>query len=303
MTSEHWTSLELLCRTLTMTLKTQANLNVTQFRLLAALQFANESNMAGFAEMLGVKQNVLTQAADKLVEFGYVTREKTFEDGRAKSLAITEAGERLIDSTDDVLKESFCGLFVGSAKSQFWTCAEGIIALGTEMGAVSVESMKCMRIESAFILSLALLREHTGRILVRDTGLSFHEARIMEYFDEVPGPVRAQALSDRLLLRPNNITRIAERLGEKGLLQKDGDENDKRAVFYQPTEVGFAAQRSACETFDYIARRFCYNVLDSYHRDICLNIPVVLHRGFAEMASSDERFARFAVALEHVVEG
>lgn len=63
--------------------------------------------------------------------------------------------------------------------------------------------------------------------------------------DEPERRLRLHELSDRLLLTRSGITRLVDRLAERGLVERIGDPADRRALYARLTEKGFAERERA----------------------------------------------------------
>lgn len=70
-------------------------------------------------------------------------------------------------------------------------------------------------------------------------GLSLSAYEVLLYLALAPdGRLRMCALAESLLLTPSGITRVVDRLAEAGLVERCGDEADKRGMYAQLTAEG-----------------------------------------------------------------
>lgn len=66
----------------------------------------NQAPRAGqLADALGVKPANFVRLQEKLEQRGFITRERAADDGRAMTLALTDAGRRMLSVLDHVIEE------------------------------------------------------------------------------------------------------------------------------------------------------------------------------------------------------
>lgn len=80
-------------------------LTVPQYTLLAVLDELGESTMAVLAEALAITMGAVTPLVDKMLSFGYVTRERSTEDRRRVTARLTPQGRKVLESFLDQSRE------------------------------------------------------------------------------------------------------------------------------------------------------------------------------------------------------
>ncbi|GGD77594.1 MarR family winged helix-turn-helix transcriptional regulator [Paenibacillus nasutitermitis] len=76
--------------------QTESFISLSLFRMLYVLNHKGPQKMAELAECLHVTSGAITGFADKLIERGYVERQRDLEDRRVVYLLITDSGKSLI---------------------------------------------------------------------------------------------------------------------------------------------------------------------------------------------------------------
>ena len=85
------------------------------------------------------------------------------------------------------------------------------------------------------------LRRRFGAVLA-PWELSPHQARALRVVCAADG-VRLSELADALRIAPRSATEVADGLQERGLVQREADPADRRAVVLRPTDAGRQVQR------------------------------------------------------------
>jgi DNA-binding MarR family transcriptional regulator len=85
------------------------------------------------------------------------------------------------------------------------------------------------------------LRRRFGAVLA-PWELSPHQARALRVVTARDG-VRLSELADALRIAPRSATEVADGLQERGLVQRESDPADRRAVVLRPTDAGRRVQR------------------------------------------------------------
>ncbi|MBN2558162.1 MAG: MarR family transcriptional regulator [Clostridia bacterium] len=72
-------------------------LNKTHLRTLMYIRFANNPKMSEISGNMGLEKGSFTPVAQKLLDLGYIRKDKTEKDKRKSILNLTEKGKRLTD--------------------------------------------------------------------------------------------------------------------------------------------------------------------------------------------------------------
>lgn len=90
------------------------SLSMSQFKMLHILSSRGEQKTYCLAEVLGLTSGAITAIADRLVERGFIERERSEEDRRVVHLRITEQGEKKLEAMlgqqDSLISTFFEGL-------------------------------------------------------------------------------------------------------------------------------------------------------------------------------------------------
>ncbi|MBD2846842.1 MarR family transcriptional regulator [Paenibacillus sp. IB182496] len=86
-------------------------LSVTHYRMLHALVQKGKQKVAELAECLQVTPGAVTGLADKLIERGYVVRNRDQDDRRVVYLAVTPQGRTLKDAMEEKHQALYGRLF------------------------------------------------------------------------------------------------------------------------------------------------------------------------------------------------
>jgi DNA-binding MarR family transcriptional regulator len=70
------------------------------------------------------------------------------------------------------------------------------------------------------------------------TGLSLAEHEVLARLEQAGGPLRMQAVADRLLVSKSGVTRLVDRLVEAGLVAREPSAADRRVVHAALTAEG-----------------------------------------------------------------
>ncbi|GKU75612.1 hypothetical protein L3i20_v200090 [Paenibacillus sp. L3-i20] len=88
-------------------------LGMSHGRMLINLHEAGPQKSTSLAENLSITNGAITGVADRLIELGYVTRERSEQDRRAVVLKLTENGEAMVQSMLKVREKVMLKLFHG----------------------------------------------------------------------------------------------------------------------------------------------------------------------------------------------
>jgi DNA-binding MarR family transcriptional regulator len=87
----------------------------------------------------------------------------------------------------------------------------------------------------------ALIKEFAAEDIWGD--VSMREYDVLYTLSKCPGPVRISELNHHVLLSQPALSRLADRLAERGLIQRRPDPADRRGVLLSLTEAGRSVQR------------------------------------------------------------
>ena len=93
--------------------------------------------------------------------------------------------------------------------------------------------------------------------------------------------LRMTELAQRVMFSPSGLTRVVDRLVEEGLVDRQRDSGDARAVFARLTEKGYDALRRAAQThLRGILRHFTGRLSQTQLRNVALALQVIsgLHK-------------------------
>ncbi|GMK45849.1 hypothetical protein PghCCS26_29770 [Paenibacillus glycanilyticus] len=93
--------------------KTMAGMNTTQFKLLYTLHSSGPLKVSELAELLGLTSGAITGIADKMLAEGLISRERTADDRRVVIIALTSAGDKLVNQVMECHEELFSSFFNG----------------------------------------------------------------------------------------------------------------------------------------------------------------------------------------------
>lgn len=116
----------------------------------------------------------------------------------------------------------------------------------------------------AYVDASVRLTEIMDRDLKTKHGLSVSEYEILVRLSEAPERrLRMAELADNASQSRSRLSHTCSRLECKGLVKRDSCPNDKRGVFAQLTDEGFAALEHAARDHVETVRTFFIDVIDS----------------------------------------
>ena len=103
--STYFISFEMSHNTLKRALKKASTLNITQYRVLMKLFFAQPQavSQTAIGEVLHLKPNVMAQAVTVLDDAGYLVRRADAADARVRACTITDAGVTHVEAVNAAL--------------------------------------------------------------------------------------------------------------------------------------------------------------------------------------------------------
>ncbi len=89
----------------------KGKITLPQFLILSFLEKSGESKMSGLANFMAVSTAAMTGTADRLVRYGYVTRELDPKDRRVIKINITLKGIELIKKINSQRRQMIIDIF------------------------------------------------------------------------------------------------------------------------------------------------------------------------------------------------
>jgi DNA-binding MarR family transcriptional regulator len=88
-------------------------------------------------------------------------------------------------------------------------------------------------------------------VALKPTGLSLQQFNALSILDGQPNKTATvNLIKDRLIDRMPNVSRLLNKLMEKGLVEKQRDTSDQRVVYIKITQTGINAKKAAREMID-----------------------------------------------------
>jgi DNA-binding MarR family transcriptional regulator len=88
-------------------------------------------------------------------------------------------------------------------------------------------------------------------VALKPTGLSLQQFNALSILDGQPNKTATvNLIKDRLIDRMPNVSRLLNKLMEKGLVEKQRDTSDQRVVYIKITQNGINAKKAAREMID-----------------------------------------------------
>ncbi len=98
--------------------KTEAGLNLSQWRVLAAVVDRPGRTAAEVAKITPMDKTIVSRAVSSLIEIGLIQKTSTLEDKRRHALTATPSGLKIYKKIATHLNKTMDGLFPESAESQ-----------------------------------------------------------------------------------------------------------------------------------------------------------------------------------------
>ena len=236
--STYFIAFEMAHEALVKGLSEASALNVTQYRVLTKLlQAARPIGQGKLGEMLGLKPNVVTQAADALQTQGYIVRQVGEGDGRTRNLSVTAAGEAHVAAVNEsIVRSLYAGFPTGNPT--YRTILEASVSAAAQIEPPIDAAVASRFPATRSLVAIELVRAETERTLKEATGASFNECRIVQRLGETDRPERIGALAESLHLSPVNAARAVDRLSARGWVRRLRSPKDKKAVYVGLTEEG-----------------------------------------------------------------
>ncbi|NNF65697.1 MAG: MarR family transcriptional regulator [Acidimicrobiia bacterium] len=97
----------------------------------------------------------------------------------------------------------------------------------------------------AFLRAQSRVLHVLDQELQEETGLSLAWYDVLVQLQKAGGSIRSGDLSSQLLISPSAGTRLIDRMGSKGFVERKACESDRRVVWVVLTDAGLDALRSA----------------------------------------------------------
>lgn len=248
-------------------LKAASNLNITQYRMLVKLAAAGQSiAQAQLCPLLGLRPNVVTQAANALEKAGYARREAGSNDARAKRIAATQAGIAHVAAANDSIVGQLYALF--PTEDAAWRAIlETSITAGSFIDPPISERETACYPASRTLAALERFRAAIEAGLRSSCGASYNECRIMQLLGEAGRPLRIGDIAAQLQLSPVNVARSVDRLVARAWVRRMCAPHDRKAVFVEVTDAGSAQQPIIARTVDELGRKLLWKHLNRAQRD------------------------------------
>lgn len=240
--STYFISFAMSRNTLKRALRKSSTLNITQYRVLMKLFFAQPHavSQSAIGEVLHLKPNVVAQAVTALGEAGYLVRRQDAGDARVKSCTITSAGEAHVEAVNAALVDELYHTWP-TDNPEFRRILETVIMAGAHLDPDLTARRDDRFPASHVITTVELISQRIEETVEGECNAPFAECRIMQRLGEVGTPLRVGDLAAQLIMTKASATRHANRLAERGWVQKLSDPTDSKAVYLAPTVQGEAA--------------------------------------------------------------
>lgn len=248
-------------------LKAASSLNITQYRMLVKLAAAGQSiAQAQLCPLLGLRPNVVTQAANALEEAGYARRETGEDDARAKRIAATGAGVEHVAAVNESIVSELYALF--PTEDAAWRAIlETSITAGSFIDPPISERETTRYPASRALASLERFRTAIEAGLRSACGASYNECRVMQRLAETGRPMRIGDIASQLQLSPVNVARCVDRLEQRSWVRRMGAAHDRKAVFVEVGEQGVEQQNIIARTVDDLGRDLLWKHLNRPQRN------------------------------------
>lgn len=270
-------------------LKAASTLNITQYRMLVKLAAAGEPiAQSDLAPLLGLRPNVVTQAANALEGKRFARRIAAEQDGRAKSVEATEEGIAHVSTVNESIVTQLYALF--PTEDAAWrTILETSIAAGAFIDPpVSQRETSCYPASRA-LASLERFRTAIESGLRDACDASYSECRVMQLLGEEGRPLRIGDIASQLQLSPVNVARAVDRLASRSWVRRMGSPYDRKAVFVDVTEQGRAQQAVITSTADALSRELLWKHLDRSQRAAIRAVTRTVIEGLRERKRAKSR--------------
>ena len=231
--SELFTFVHALNRTIELALRRECNLSVVQYRALSCMRQAGELEEAAMERVLGISASQLSQALGKLAKRRYAVSRT--HNGPAKIWKLTAKGNHAIEDADIVLVEA-CDQVFGPLGAELGNAIRaGSMLTNQRHGVVRIENGQFFAEHACF--EAFLQAERFTEDSTQDFGLTQTEFRIMfELY--LSGPTAKSALARKLVMAPSVVSDACRALASRGFIASVERAVDKRVHIVTLTEPG-----------------------------------------------------------------
>ena len=262
----------------------ERHLSASQFALL--LKLAGSENGTGttanLATFLGTTAVAVTQALNDMEGRRLIMRRTSASDGRAKEIAITRAGLAFLEEADRDLYAVLFGIFNPSGEdANVATLHEGL-RLSALLGHRWPDSEIAAYPSCTCLASVNFYLKDAEAAMRAVADVTASEGRILQFLGERGVPLRIGEIAHELQLPAATITRSCKKLVEAGLLSREDDERDRKAVPMALTPAGATETARIDAALDKLAEREYWSVFAGPHREIAYAIREIFRNVLAE---------------------
>ena len=231
--TELFTFVHELNRTIELALRREHNLSVVQYRALSCMRQAGELEESAIVRILAIGSSQLSQALGGLASQDCV--ESRTHGGPAKLWKLTETGDRLTEDADATLVDA-CNQVFGPLGSELGRAIRsGSMLTNQRHGVVRIENGRFFEEHACF--EAFLQAERFTKESTKSFGLTQTEFRIL-FLLYCDGPTSKSKLAHRLILAPSVISDACRALEKRALIAKSKQTGDKRVHTVTLTEHG-----------------------------------------------------------------
>ncbi|MDO8863009.1 MarR family transcriptional regulator [Haliea sp. E1-2-M8] len=227
------------------------------FEPYISLAASGGRRLSSIADNLGITRQAANAVVNELESLGYVRRAPDAEDGRAKQVILTAAGEKLRADGLQVAARLEAEYEVCLGAAQFEECRNALIAIvsplpGNPPGVQA--GMSTHLPEGRFTSLLPRLSDYMSRRLMDLTearghpGLKLSYAQVLTLIGKDGGRMQVMASAHKVSKQAINV--IASELQKLGYIERRTDPRDARQVLLHFTPAGLEMIRDAVEAID-----------------------------------------------------
>lgn len=261
--STYFISFAMSHNTLKRALKKASTLNITQYRVLMKLFFAQPQavSQTAIGEVLHLKPNVMAQAVTVLDDAGFLARRAGIDDARVRACTITDAGVAHVEAVNAALVDELYRTWP-TDNPAFRRILETVIMAGAHLDPDLTARRDDRFPASHVVTTIELISQRIEETMEGECHASFAECRIMQRLGEVGTPMRLGDIADQLIMTKTSVTRYANRLADRGWVQKLSDPTDYKAVYIAPTAQGAAAIEQVNAVAARAGATYFWNIMD-----------------------------------------
>lgn len=226
-------------------------LTLSHARFLVALAKAKApSTINSIGTSLEIKPNYATAIVKRLEADHLVSRRPSSTDARCIELILTPAGRTDVNAIRDAFKH-YGALFRAAVGKHDYEDVCNLIAEDD----ISLKPLLCDQLDDAANeapLTCGLLEYANSRLallsdIAREHDLGLSDYRVLLAATTLTEPPRISTLSQRLHIRPNEVSVTVRHLCDKGYIIRSDDPFDRRAVRLVRSSQGFVVLASASQ--------------------------------------------------------